>query len=377
VRVCVSALLVTTKPGIGLAGVGRHMLHVLDQICSQNHGTTYEIFIDNQVELKQEWQNCPWVNWHCIPIISKYDRILWSHWRIALKARQLKCQVLFVLFNDIPFKCSIPIVSVVHDAFPRTHGYWFPSRKRKILDTLTNLACKKSKKVITVSECSKKSLAKAYNVPRDRFVVVYNGPGNQVNHCTMPSGGLISAASGRYIFTVSTLEPRKNLDGLIKGFEILKREKQFEDVSLIVAGAKGWMESDLLEQVERSACKSDIHFLGYVTEELLHSYLVGADTFALVSHVEGFGIPVLEAMIAGTPIVTSRSSSLPEVAGEFANYCEPSIHADIAIALHKSLTNRKEAMKLAEGAKIRAQDFSWESAYEKIHDVLSYCASMD
>ncbi|MEY4881404.1 MAG: hypothetical protein RLZ87_833, partial [Armatimonadota bacterium] len=157
----------------------------------------------------------------------------------------------------------------------------------------------------------------------------------------------------------------------------LKREKQFEDVSLIVAGARGWMESNLLEQVERSPCKSDIHFLGYVTEELLHSYLVRADTFALVSHVEGFGIPVLEAMIAGTPIVTSRSSSLPEVSGEFANYCEPSIHADIAIALHKSLTNRKEAVKLAEGAKIKAQEFTWESAYEKIHDVLSYCASMD
>lgn len=376
-RVCVSALLVTSKPGIGLAGVGRHMFQVLNQICKQNHGTTYEIFIDNQVELKQEWLECPWVKWHCVPIKNTFDRILWSHWRIALKARQLKCNVVFVLFNDIPYKCSIPIVSVVHDAFPRTHGNWFPSRKRKILDTLTNLACKKSKKVITVSEFSKKSLAKAYNVPRDRFVVAYNGPGNQVVHGLKPCEELISAASGRYIFTVSTLEPRKNLDGLIKGFEILKREKQFKDVSLIVAGARGWMESELLDQVEKSPCKSDIHFLGYVTEDILHAYLVGADTFALVSHVEGFGIPVLEAMIAGTPIVTSRSSSLPEVAGEFANYCEPSIHADIAIALNKSLINRKEAMKLAEGAKIRAQEFTWESAYEKIHDVLSYCASMD
>ena len=376
-RVCVSALLVTSKPGIGLAGVGRHMFQVLNQICKQNHGTAYEIFIDNQVELKQEWLECPWVKWHCVPIKNTFNRILWSHWRISLKARQLKCNVVFVLFNDIPYKCSIPIVSVVHDAFPRTHGNWFPSRKRKILDTLTNLACKKSKKVITVSEFSKKSLAKAYNVPRDRFVVAYNGPGNQVVHGLKPCEELISAATGRYIFTVSTLEPRKNLDGLIKGFEILKREKQFEDVSLIVAGARGWMESELLDQVEKSPCKSDIHFLGYVTEDILHAYLVGADTFALVSHVEGFGIPVLEAMIAGTPIVTSRSSSLPEVAGEFANYCEPSIHADIAIALHKSLTNRKEALKLAEGAKIRAQDFSWESAYEKIHDVLSYCASMD
>ena len=376
-RVCVSALLVTSKPGIGLAGVGRHMFQVLNQICKQNHGTTYEIFIDNQVELKQEWLECPWVKWHCVPIKNTFNRILWSHWRISLKARQLKCNVVFVLFNDIPYKCSIPIVSVVHDAFPRTHGNWFPSRKRKILDTLTNLACKKSKKVITVSEFSKKSLAKAYNVPRDRFVVAYNGPGNQVVHGLKPCEELISAATGRYIFTVSTLEPRKNLDGLIKGFEILKREKQFEDVSLIVAGARGWMESELLDQVEKSPCKSDIHFLGYVTEDILHAYLVGADTFALVSHVEGFGIPVLEAMIAGTPIVTSRSSSLPEVAGEFANYCEPSIHADIAIALHKSLTNRKEALKLAEGAKIRAQEFTWESAYEKIHDVLSYCASMD
>lgn len=359
------------RPGMRLAGVGRHMVQILDQICTQDRGDSFEIFISSEVELPDKWKAATWVTWHPMDVSSARKRVPFEHFGIGPKCQRLGCQVLFVLFNDVPAICPIPMVSVVHDAFPRTHGEWFPYRKRVILDQLTALACRKSDRVITVSEASKKALSEAYRVPVEKFVVAYNGPGNDLIQLTEQQlQELLPSVLKRYILTISTLEPRKNLKGLITGFEKVATAPEFHDLHLLIAGAKGWMESDLAHVVENSPVKDRIQFLGYVSDLELNAYLQKANLFALVSHVEGFGIPVLEAMTLGVPVVTSNTSSLPEVAGDCAFYCDPHQPNSIANALILGLTDRELAMQKATAGQDRANRFTWESAWETILNTL-------
>lgn len=366
-RIAVSAFLVTLQPGMRLAGVGRHMVSVLEQICTFDAGHQFEIFICAEVEIPPHWLNSSWVTFHRIPIHGAKQRVPWAHFKVAREAKKRGCDRLFVLFNDVPLFSQIPIVSVVHDAFPRSHGEWFPPRKRLILDQLTRLACKLSQKVITVSEFSANELSSLYGAPKSKFVVVPNGPGNDLRQLSKAELDSIQWLEGldQYIFSISTLEPRKNLKGLIKGFEILK-ERGFENHKLVIAGASGWLQSDLKAIVESSPQRDSIHFLGYIDDHTLNAYLQRATTFALVSHVEGFGIPVLEAMIAGVPVVTSNTSSLPEVAAENAFYCDPSDPNSIADSLEESLTNEEERKRFISLNQKRAEAFTWQNAVKKI-----------
>jgi glycosyltransferase involved in cell wall biosynthesis len=166
-----------------------------------------------------------------------------------------------------------------------------------------------------------------------------------------------------FVFTVSTLEPRKNLVGLIKAFAAVP------DVKLYIAGAKGWLNSELAGVVEASPAKDRIVFLGYVSDQQLNLLLNKCKLFALVSYVEGFGIPVLEAMIAGAPVVTSRTSSLPEVAGEWAYYGDPENVNSISEALANALGNETELSRMAAGGKEFATRFTWEASVDHLHEV--------
>jgi glycosyltransferase involved in cell wall biosynthesis len=367
VRIGVSAFLVTLQPGMRLAGVGRHMVSILEQICTHDAGHQFDIFVCDTVTLPPHWAESPWVRFHRVQIFSAKQRVPWAHFRVAREAKRLGCEKLFVLFNDVPIFSPIPVISVVHDAFPRSHGEWFPVRKRIILDQLTNLACKVSRKVITVSEFSASELSRHYSTDRSKFVVVPNGPGNELRKLSADELAQTQWLPdlGRYIFSISTLEPRKNLIGLIKGFERI-RSQGFNDVRLVIAGASGWMQSDLKSRVESSPAKDFIHFLGYIDDFSLNAYLQNATSFALVSHVEGFGIPVLEAMILGVPVVTSSTSSLPEVAGENAFYCDPSNVESISSALIDSLTEDQKRKEFIAQNLARSKQFTWENAFKKI-----------
>lgn len=368
-RVCVSAFLVTTKPGMQLAGVGRHMVSVLGQIAAKDYGHHFEIFIRDDVDLPPAWLSCSWITWHRIPIQNSRERILWEHFRVGKEAKKLNCDVLLSMFLPLPIGCTLPMVAIAHDAFPRTHADWYPPRKRIILDQLTRIACQKSKRLVTVSEYSRKELSKAYKVPLSKIIVSPNGLGNsvrQLNESELASIDLSKFGAENYIFTVSTVEPRKNMDGLIRAFEILKQENQFPDLKLLIAGAKGWLDSAVAQQWEASPVKNDIEFLGYVSDLELNALLQKAKHFAFPTYVEGFGIPPLEAMAAGTPVVSSNTSALPEVCGDCAEYCDPSDPSSIANAMSKLLLDSELRGRLSQCGFKQVQKFSWDESVKKL-----------
>ena len=301
-----------------------------------------------------------------------------EHFLIGREAVRLKADLLLSLFLALPFDCKIPMVAIAHDAFPRTHPEWYPWRKRRILDWLTANACKKSSALVTVSEFSKSELCRAYNVDPKKVFVAPNGLGNDIRILSSNQLEKIDMSklnADNYIFSVSTIEPRKNLDGLIRGFEMLKNDPKNTDLKLLVAGAKGWLGTSVGETWQASPVKDDIEFLGYVSDLELNALMQNAKAFALPSFVEGFGIPPLEAMTVGTPVVVSNTSSLPEVCGDCAFYCDPQSPQSIAEAMQKAISDSEEVKEKTTQGLTRAKGFSWYETVKKLENALQFAVN--
>jgi glycosyltransferase involved in cell wall biosynthesis len=366
-RICISAFLMTHEPGKKLTGVGRHMIQTLDALTKIDFGHHYEVFVSNKTELPDSLKQCPWMTFHAVDVSTVLKRTWWEHFKVGIVAKRLKCDLLHSLFVNIPLIRPLPVTAIAHDAFPRTHPEWFPLRNRIILDTLSSHACRKSKRVITVSEYSKSELIRVFKIKKENIHISYPGPGNRmeiISESVLKTSDLSQYTGGtkRFIFIVSTVEPRKNMKRLIEGFLAVKRDAGNEDLCLLIAGAKGWLQSDLASVASDSEYSDSIKFLGYVPDDDLNLLMQSAQLTAMVSLEEGFGAPVLEAMSVGCPVVVSDCSSLPEVAGECAFYCDPYSVDSIAEAMKDALVNRDKAIELARKGLERANTFTWEAS---------------
>lgn len=162
-----------------------------------------------------------------------------------------------------------------------------------------------------------------------------------------------------YLLFVSTIEPRKNVTGLIAAFNLLKQKYKIEH-RLVLIGQKGWQHKPIFKAIENSPWRDQIHHLDYLSDELVALFYTKADVFVYPSHYEGFGMPVLEAMTLGVPVITSNTSSLPEVAGDAAILIDPNDETSLAEAILKVISDSQLRSELVRKGKVRAQKYSWE-----------------
>ncbi|MER3496169.1 MAG: glycosyltransferase family 1 protein, partial [Armatimonadota bacterium] len=254
-----------------------------------------------------------------------------------------------------------------HDAFPRTQPEGYGWRKRLILDRLHALAASRSARVVTVSEWSAGEIARAYRIPLERIVVAYNGLGNEISTPNSPPAD----DHEPYLFTLSTLEPRKNLIGLLRAIALLPNAPR-----LRIAGARGWKESPIFAEVERLRLADRVEFLGYIPDEAVGPLMRGAELFILPSVAEGFGIPVLEAMAAGAAVACSAGSSLPEVAGDLAYYFDPTSPEEMARVIGEALADAPDRRRRANRGPTRASQFSWERSLRSVEQAWRYAATV-
>ncbi len=215
--------------------------------------------------------------------------------------------------------------------------------------------------VITISESSKRDVVEYLGVPEERVWVTplasrYAGDalGNR-DEAKKPQ----DLGDRPYILFVSTLEPRKNVVGLIQAFDQLKTTHRI-DHQLVLVGQKGWQFAPIFEAIAASPWQHHINHLDYLSDaEVAYCYR-HADVFAYPSLYEGFGLPVLEAMTLGCPVVTSNTSSLPEVAGEAALMVDPTSVEELAAALWQIIDDRPRRQSLIEQGHQQAAQFSWQ-----------------
>lgn len=313
------------------------------------------------------------VNWHYKVV---RPRKMWTLFGLSLEflLKHSKPDVFFSPTHYLPIftpnSSAISILDVSYIRFPEL----FNKSDLRQLILWTKFSVKKAKIIFTISRASKDDIIKEYQVSRDKVVVTY--PGIKQGLIIKNEGSGMTdlkkkhGINGRYVLFVGTLQPRKNIARLTEAFSKIKT-----DIQLIIVGKKGWMYEEILEAPKKFNIQNKVKFLENVSDEDLPLFYKNALCFVLPSLYEGFGLPVLEAMRNGCPVITSNISSLPEAGGDAALYVNPLDAEDIQKKLELMINNEELRKKLIKKGYEQVKKFSWEKTAKETLTVLEKLAN--
>jgi len=215
----------------------------------------------------------------------------------------------------------------------------------------------KADRIITDSRSTASDIQKSYKIHSDKITVIYPGTPALTENLTAGSNKN-RFVSKKYFLFMGTLDPRKNFDRIFKAFERI--EPQCYDMHLVIVGGKGWKSKSFIKKIRLHPLNGYLHLTGYVDRDQLASFYSNALCLLFPSLYEGFGLPILEAMACGTPVITSNISSMPEVAGDAALLVDPYDVGALAKAMRQILTNEKLRERLVKKGFERVKEFSWE-----------------
>lgn len=305
------------------------------------------------------------------PFLSRY---LWGQGFLDLPPKKVDPDsydlVHLTLPNNLHYirKTSTPMLVTVHDlchvACPRYQTRANSITLRKGLDR----AVRRGDSFLAVSDATRKQLIEEYALPSDRVSTAHNGC--RAEHFYPVTDTAIHARACRkyeipdapFLLALSTIEPRKNLSRTIEAFELLAHEPGDMKFNLVIAGARGWKSHRIMRAAKTSR---HIHLTGYIADADLAAIYSAAHGFVYVSHYEGFGLPLLEAMRCGLPVIYGNNSSMPEIVGEAGLAADPADVGDIARQMRRLISEDKLAESLGRQALERAVSFSWEQTAEQ------------
>lgn len=358
VKCGINAQLLTSQVGYRRAGIHVYLAEILKHLparpeLSYHTFTTHPLPDDTLAEID-------WVQ-TASPTAHPIGRILWEQLAWPLQARKHGCNLIHGAAFALPFLTTIPTIVTIFDLSFLYYPELYPYFRRLYLNTATKLACQKAKIIITISESAKRDIIHFFGADPERVRVVY--PGLRPNF-TRPSQPAIDAfrqekrLPSRFILHVGTLQPRKNLPLLIEAFA---RTNQ-PDVDLVFAGGKGWFFDEIFDKVKRLGVTDRVHFPGYVPDEELPLWYAAADLLVFPSVYEGFGMPIIEAMGCGTPVLASNVSAMPEAVGDAGLLFDPRNVSDLAESIQTLLENPAQLAKMRERGVAHARKFSWAVA---------------
>jgi glycosyltransferase involved in cell wall biosynthesis len=276
--------------------------------------------------------------------------------------------VLHVQYTAPPF-CRVPVVVTIHDLAFERMPETFTRRGSFQLKLTVRRTAKKAARIATVSEYSRQDLLDIYKLSPEKVFVTYNGVESSFTpQPAVPNEGEAVrkrfGVSRDFLLAVGSLQPRKNLVRLIRAYARLRSEREDFRPQLVIVGRKLWLASEIFDEVKRQRWADDVILTGYVADEDLPALYRAARAFVYPSLFEGFGLPPLEAMASGTPVVTSDVSSLPEITGDAALLIDPNDERALANALIEIMYNDRLRAELREKGIAQAKKFTWREAAE-------------
>lgn len=352
-----------------LDGIGYFTYKLLENMCKNHPQDEFIFFFDRPFDKEFIFSE------NVIPVVIPCQTrhpLLWRlyfQYLIPKYLKKYKADLFFSPDGFIPKNINIPIINTIHDLNYVHQPKYIenPSHRRYLLKEFPVFA-RKSDLLITVSEFSKRDIIELYDIHHNKIEVVFNA----ANEAYYPleeeekTRYKNSLTQGRdYFYFVGSIHKRKNLGNLFKAFDLFKEETK-SDVMLIIVGEKRDWEGELEGIFKKMKHKKDVILTGRLDAKEINKVSNSALALAFVSQFEGFGIPIVEAFAAGCPVITSNTTSMPEVAGDAAIYCDPFLVASIAEAMEKIYTQPSLINKLRDKGFEQNKKFSWEKSSERL-----------
>lgn len=297
---------------------------------------------------------------------------VWLNTAVPMILRKLQADVWIGSLAILPVRCPVPAIAMVHDLTPRTHPKRHTLANRLVFRVFLAGSLRSADTVVVGSTATKEEVLAAFPWVEPKLAHIGYGVDDWFSPAPAGAGGSDVRrrfAGGRpYVLHLGTIEPRKGIPGLIAAWERL-HESDGEAPDLVIAGGSGWQTQDVLDRVRSSSLTHRIHMPGYVSREDARELLRHAAVFALASEVEGFGLPLAEAISCGTPSVATDIPALREAGGDAALFCRPGDPQELAEGLAKAL-EPDTADELRERSRARAPKLRWEPVVEAWAELL-------
>lgn len=356
----------------GLSGVEQgsktYICALTEAMLSTDNDNTYYLYVPRFLrEIPASWIR-PNVRIRRLWSKSRYIRLL-AEFSLRTSFDGLDiihCQYMPPLFT----KCAR--ILTIHDILHETRPEFYPSGLGKLMKMFYPLGARHAAVIITGSQFSKNEIERIYNVPSHKIKITPYAASKNCRKFEDISGfkhiSDLYNLPEKYILYVGRLEPRKNIDGLIDAFAKLNNKASVKH-KLVIAGAGDPLFPEYRKQLLRKARGQSIIFTGKIASEHLPLLYNCADIFVYPTYAEGFGLPVLEAMACGTAVITTKTSSIPEVTGDAAILTEPGNNNELACAIEKLLANPGHREQLSRKSLDQADNFSWENTARETLDI--------
>lgn len=298
---------------------------------------------------------------------------IWFNYRIPKVLETHQVDLFLSPDGYIPLNTKVKTLAVFHDLNFEHYPKDLPVSERYYYRKYFPLFAKKATRIATVSEYSKKDIQELYGIEEEKIDVLFNG----ANESYIPIAANIKKlvvekhTGGKpYFIFIGALNPRKNLVNLLKAFDLFKRTNR-SSIQLLIVGEKMFKTNEIFDTYNNMEFKADVVFSGRLNNLELHKALASALALTYVSYFEGFGIPIVEAFYAGTPVITSNVTSMPEVAGDAALLVDPFKPEDIALALAKIAENPEIRKDLIEKGHQRKLKFHWQNTADNLWESIN------
>ncbi len=301
----------------------------------------------------------------------------WFDVKIPLALKKYKADVFVSPDGFCSLFTKVPQVLVIHDLAFIHHPKFIPTIHRFFYKRYTPLFLKKAAVIATVSEFSKKDIVDQYHVDEQKIINVSSAAKTIFQPVEWDDKEAIKTeyADGcEYFVFVGGIHPRKNLLNLLKAFSLFKK-RQRSNMKLLIAGRLAWDYDKITEKIETYKFRQDVKLLGYMSEAALAKLVAAAYALVFPSYFEGFGVPILEAMQSHVPVITSNTSSMPEIGEAAALYADPTDAADIADQMKRIFTNENMRSQLVEKGKVVAAKYTWQRTSELMWQAIQQAVS--
>jgi glycosyltransferase involved in cell wall biosynthesis len=350
-----------------LTGIGIYLRHVLDGI--QRIDRQNEYYLISNAPIDYDIEN---PGWHRFEgnLKRKLLSTLWMQVTVPWYAAKMGLDLFWATRHHLPalLPPRIRTVVTVHDVVHRRHPGTMPLPNLLVDRALMALSLKRAAAVIAVSQATAADIREQFRISSARLYTIHHGI-SPLPAKSDQSRGAESRLPENYFLFVGTLDPRKNFERIFRAFEILKPEGR--GLHLVIVGAEGWKNHAFLKMVRNHPLRHHVHLEGYIPRDRLLSYYQNSICLVFPSLYEGFGLPILEAMACGTPVLTSNGSSMSEVAGDAALLVNPYDTHGIAVAMDKLSRDQALRKRLIHRGLERVVQFSWKKCAAETLNVLN------